>query len=227
MAEYSGTDNLEAMAEATNYNDFLVSQVTALAPRPGKILDFGAGIGTFAMRVGADGFDVACLEPDPGLASRLRAEGLEVFESMQEISPASLDYVFTLDVLEHIEQDAAAVVEIARKLKPGGRLLVYVPAFPVLYSSMDRKVGHFRRYRRGPLQAMVTAAGFAEVRARYVDAIGFFASLAYRLADNGSGDINVRMLKIYDRLLFPLSRLLDPLLGLWVGKNILLTATRD
>lgn len=226
MTNYSGTDNLEAMAEATNYNGFLVGRVLALAPESGKILDFGAGIGTFAAHVSARGLDVVCLEPDPVLASRLRDKGLVTHESMDAIGAASIDYVFTLDVLEHIEDDAAAAQEIAGKLKPGGRLLVYVPAFPILYSNMDRKVGHFRRYRRGPLQKMIEGAGFTEIRARYVDGLGFFASLAYRLTDNGTGAINIRMLKIYDRFLFPLSRLLDPALNLFMGKNIILTATK-
>jgi len=227
MTEYSGTDNLEVMTAAVNYNNFLLGRIEALAPKSGKILDFGAGIGTFARRLSERGFDVTCLEPDPGLAARLRAAGLEARESMDEFAAASFDYVFTLDVLEHIEDDAAAVRQIAGKLKPGGRLLVYVPAFPMLYSSMDRKVGHFRRYRRRALQKIIVEAGFSSVEARYVDPTGFFASLAYRLTERGTGNINVRMLKLYDTFLFPLNALLNPLCGLAFGKNIILTATRD
>ena len=227
MTHYSGTDNLEAMAEANHYNRFLVERILAHAPERGELLDFGAGIGTFARQVSARGHRVACLEPDLALASRLRAAGLQTFVSLDEVADESLDYVFTLDVLEHIEDDAGALRGIARKMKANGRLLVYVPAFPILYSSMDRKVGHFRRYRRGQLAQRVADAGFTGVHARYVDSIGFFASLAYRLSDNGSGDINLRMLKLYDRLLFPASRLLNPLFGRWFGKNIMLTATRS
>ena len=227
MTNYSGTDNLEAMAQATNYNDFLTQQVLSFSPPQGRILDFGAGIGTFSKYVSARGHDVACLEPDSVLASRLRSDGLTTYESMNEIADASLDYVFTLDVLEHIQDDAEAARAIASKLKPGGRLLVYVPAFPVLYSSMDKKVGHFRRYRRRRLQQLIAGAGFTDIRVRYVDAIGFFASLAYRITDDGTGGINVRMLKFYDRFLFPLSRLLNPLFARFLGKNIMLTAYRQ
>jgi SAM-dependent methyltransferase len=226
MTDYSGTDNLEAMVEAVNYNNFLIARLEAFAPKSGKVLDFGAGIGTFAKKMRDRGHDVGCLEPDAGLAARLRSAGLEVSESMDEVGAASIAYVFTLDVLEHIEDDAKALREIAGKLKPGGRLLVYVPAFPMLYSSMDKKVGHFRRYRRRALERLVAEAGFSSVQARYVDSVGFFASLAYRLTDRGSGDINVRALRFYDRVLFPLNRLLDPACGLLFGKNVLLTATR-
>lgn len=226
MPEYSGTDNLEAMAAATNYNSFLLGRILAQAPAAGKTLDFGAGLGTFAVQVRAHGVDVACLEPDRVLAEGLRAKGLVTFESMDSVAAASIDYVFSLDVLEHIENDGAAVLAIAGKLNSQGRLLLYVPAFQMLYSSMDHKVGHFRRYRRHQLQKIVAEAGFVDIKARYIDSIGFFASLAYRLMDNGTGSINVRMLKLYDRLLFPLSRLIDPLFGLFWGKNLILTASK-
>src|SRR5689334_21663708 len=100
-----------------------------------------------------------------------------------------------------------------RKLKKGGRLLVYVPAFQILFSSMDRKVGHVRRYTRQDLAEKVTAAGFRVVDNSYVDSIGFFVTLLYKLIGSDSGDINRKALIIYDRVLFPLSRLLDRVFG--------------
>ncbi len=107
---------------------------------------------------------------------------------------------------------------------PGARLLVYVPAFPVLYTSMDAKVGHVRRYKRDTLARSVTAAGFEIERVEYADSIGFFATLVFRLMDRGTGDINPRMLKLYDRVVFPLSRALDVLTHRWFGKNLVLVA---
>lgn len=226
MNEYAGTDNLEVMAEAVKYNAFLASQVASMA-RPGdRILDFGAGIGTFARCMAEGGHDVVCLEPDPAQAQRLRAAGLAVRESLADIDDDSLDYIYTLNVLEHIEDDQSVLAGFARKLKQGGRLLVYVPAFALLYSSMDRKVGHLRRYRRGGLLSQVAAAGFADADARYVDSLGFFATLAYKVSGNSSGGINMRMLKFYDRFLFPASRIADKVFGKAFGKNILLTARK-
>jgi SAM-dependent methyltransferase len=224
--EYTGTDNLEVMAEAVNYNAFLHAQVAATA-RPGdRALDFGAGIGTFALEFARNGGDVACLEPDPAQAGRLEASGLRVFRSLDEVADASLDYAYTLNVLEHIDDDAAAMRALAAKLRPGGRLFVYVPAFPVLYSSMDRKVGHVRRYRREGLAALVAGAGLQDVRARYVDSLGFLAALAYKWIGNDRGDIDRGALRFYDRFVFPPSRLLDRAAGRWFGKNVLLTARR-
>jgi SAM-dependent methyltransferase len=226
MSDYTGTDNLEVMAEAVNYNAFLHAQVAARA-RPGDaILDFGAGIGTFARELVRRGHAVACVEPDHAQAQRLAAEGLRVVEGLDQLADASLDYAYTLNVLEHIEDDAAAVRGIAAKLRPGGRLLVYVPAFQVLYSSMDRKVGHVRRYRRDGLADVVRDAGLGNVVARYVDSLGFLAALAYRVVGNDDGTIDRRALRTYDRYVFPASRVLDRLVGRWFGKNVLLTAEK-
>ena len=226
MSDYTGTDNLEVMAEAVNYNAFLHAQVAALA-RPGdRVLDFGAGIGTFARELARHGHAVTCLEPDAAQARRLAAEGLPVVGDLAELPDASLDYVYTLNVLEHIDDDAAVLRGIAARLKPGGRLLVYVPAFQVLYSSMDRKVGHVRRYRREGLARVVGEAGLGNVVARYVDSIGFLAAFAYRFVGNDDGSIDRGALRTYDRYVFPLSRVLDRLFGRWFGKNVLLTAEK-
>jgi SAM-dependent methyltransferase len=226
MSDYTGTDNLEVMAEAVNYNAFLHALVAARA-RPGdRILDFGAGIGTFARELARHGHVVTCLEPDAAQARRLLADGMPVVDDLAALPDASLDYVYTLNVLEHIDDDAAAVRGIAAKLKPGGRLLVYVPAFQVLYSSMDRKVGHVRRYRRAGLERVVRDAGLGNVAARYVDSLGFLAALAYRFVGSDDGTIDRRALRTYDRFVFPPSRLLDRIVGRWFGKNVLLTAEK-
>ena len=112
------------------------------------------------------------------------------------------------------------------KLAPGGRLFIYVPAFPVLFTSMDAKVGHVRRYTRATLHASLTNAGFAIRTLRYADSLGFPATLAFKLFDNGRGDVNRAMLRFYDRLAFPLSRALDALTHRWFGKNLLALAVK-
>lgn len=226
MSAYSGTDNLEVMADAVNYNAFLLDAVRALAHSGDRILDFGAGIGTIAERLAAAGLAVTCLEPDAGQRQRLRDQGLATCAALDDVADGSLDYLYTINVLEHIEHDSDAVAAIARKLRPGGRLLIYVPAFDLLYSSMDRKVGHFRRYRRGPLAKLVAANGFGGISARYADSLGFLAALLYRVLGRDDGGINPRALKFYDRAVFPLSRMLDRLFGRLFGKNVLLTAVR-
>jgi SAM-dependent methyltransferase len=223
---YTGVDNLEVMQEAVNYNRYLLNTVHEHAPPGAKILDFGAGSGQFAGPLLARGLNVTALEPDQLLQQRLRAQGLPVIGSLEEAPEATFDYIYTLNVLEHIQDDAAALRNLHARLTARGKLLVYVPAFPVLYTSMDAKVGHVRRYTRDTLLSRVAAAGFHVEHIAYADSIGFFATLLFKLAGNSSGNVSLAALKLYDRAIFPLSRALDLITRRWFGKNLLLVATR-
>lgn len=227
MNAYTGSDNLEVMAAAVNYNNFLLALILDhMRPRI-KVLDIGAGIGTFAKRINSEGYDVLCFEPDPKQSEIIKLKGLPVVRSLDEIETASLDFIYSLNVLEHIEDDLGALRHWYSLLKPGGRMLIYVPAFQLLYSSMDKKVGHFRRYKKNELIEKSKIAGFNIVCAKYADSIGFFSSIAYKFSNSGSGDINLRALIFYDRFLFPLSRIFDFFMSPVVGKNVFLIVERE
>ena len=224
---YNGVDNLDRMAElAPNYNRFLTRLVERYLKGEGKLLDFGAGTGTFAQMLRSRGLEVVCVEPDPRLQELLKSKGLEAHVSLEALPEGSVPAVFTFNVLEHIEDDVAALRQIHDRLKPGGKLLIYVPAFQVIFSSMDRKVGHFRRYTRGTLTARLREAGFEIESACYADSLGFAASLAYKWFGNPRGDLNPAALKTFDRWVFPLSRVLDVAVHPWLGKNVIALARR-
>jgi SAM-dependent methyltransferase len=223
---YLGAPNLETMEVARNYNTFLTSAVLSRADRARPVLDFGAGNGTHARALRTRGLDVRCVEPDPRLRRQLKAEGFEAAGSVTEYCREIFGSVYSLNVLEHIEDDAAALRDLFSATEPGGRLIAYVPAFPVLFSAMDREVGHFRRYRKRGLTALVTDAGFRVTGCRYVDSLGFPAALAYRCVSR-TGRLNPRSVARYDRVVFPLSRAVDRMAARWIGKNLLLEARRD
>ena len=221
---YSGTDNLEVMKEAVNYNRYLLALIQEHAGNAKSVIDFGAGSGTFAAPTARSGLQLTAVELDDRLREHLAGLGLSAVATSAKLPTAAFDYAYTLNVLEHITDDVAALQELRRTLKPGARLLVYVPAFAVLYTSMDAKVGHVRRYRRDSLARSVTSAGFMIERMEYADSIGFIATLIFRWLDPGTGDINHGLLKAYDRFVFPLSRSLDRLTHRWFGKNLVLVA---
>ena len=223
---YTGVDNLEVMQEAVNYNRYLLDTVRTFAPAGGKVLDFGAGGGQFAAPLKDLGMDITALEPDQLLQQRLRAKGLRAVGSTDDVTDGSLDFIYTLNVLEHIDDDVGALRALHAKLINNGKLLIYVPAFPILYTSMDAKVCHVRRYTRATLTSSVRAAGFHIDRVEYVDSIGFFATLLFKLIGNKDGNVSVAALKLYDRAVFPLSRALDLITRRWFGKNLLMTCTK-
>lgn len=224
-AGYTGLENLEAMEHAHKYNAFLHGLIREhLTGR--EIMDFGAGAGTFAIPASSDYGRVICVEPDGVLHDHLRQAGLEVVKDLAAVAECSVDAIYSFNVLEHIEDDEGALSELQRRLRSGGKLLLYVPAFNLLYSAMDRKVGHFRRYRRRELEERVRRAGFEIALSRYADSLGFFAALAYKLVGGDSGVIDPRSVRLYDTFVFPVSRWLDRLVGAWFGKNLVVVARK-
>jgi SAM-dependent methyltransferase len=214
------------MTMARNYNEFLVQEVLRHSGGAVVAMDFGAGVGTFACKLRESGLNVICIEPDASLCHVLQSRGFECLANIEQIPEASVDYIFSLNVFEHIEDDTAMFRKLYRRLRPGGRFYLYVPAFPILYTSMDRKVGHYRRYRAHLLRRQLEHVGFSVLTARYADSLGFFITLLYRLIGNSRGDLNQRAIILYDRFLFPLSRLLDKFVGRVIGKNVAVSAVR-
>lgn len=216
---YSGVDNLEAMEEAKNYNRFLLDLFCSHT-RPGtKTLDFGAGLGTFAEMARSRALDVHCLEPDDSLRERLHSRGFPSYASLEE-THETFGFIYSLNVLEHIEDDIGALVALRRHLAPDGRIFIYVPAFPALFSSMDRKVGHFRRYTMPMMRERLDKAGLSPCAMRYADSLGFWASLLYKRFGSPQGDVKPGEVRTYDRFVFPVSRRLDRLTGSVFGKNL-------
>ncbi len=223
---YPGVDNLDVMSNARHYNAHQVDLLLARFGPQERLLDFGAGQGTFARLLRGRGMRVECLEIDARYRERLAADGYVVHAGLEGVADASLDGVYLLNVLEHIEDDVAALREIRTKLRPGGRVFVYVPAFQVLYSTMDRSIGHWRRYTRASLERALLGAGFSLRDARYHDSLGFLAALAYKYVGPRDGRIAPAHVALYDRVVFPPSRAIDRLAGRFLGKNVSATGVR-
>lgn len=212
---YEGTEVLENLTEAVNYNKALVSLVLDKS-YPGETLDFGAGIGTFSDLL-KDDLNPKCLEIDKTQASVLKKKGLEV---VAELTSSTYNYIYSLNVLEHIEEDKAAIEDLISALKPGGKLMIFVPAFNLLYSGFDKKVGHFRRYRKKSLRDLFDQGKVEIEELRYFDFIGFFFALIFKLLGLKADNINRRNVIIFDRLFFPLNKVFDPIFRGFLGKNV-------
>jgi len=220
---YLGTSVLEVMTEAKRYNDYLASLIDRHV-RPGaKVLDFGAGAGTFAIPLLRRGVEVICVEPDAVLRTHLRGAGAMIVE-LDDIADESLDLIYTLNVLEHIADDAGTVHNLATKLKRGGTLFIYVPAFKILYSSFDARIGHLRRYRRTTLVNLVIAAGLQVAESRYFDSVGFLVALLFRAFRRDN--ISTTTVKIFDMVCFPVSLVADKFISCCLGKNVMVVGKK-
>ena len=217
--QYSGVDILEALESAHNYNDYL----TRLIPESTEsrdLIDFGAGIGTFSKRLRNAGYDVTCIEPDAAQRQRLEEQGFKTLETITVLADNSASFIFSLNFFEHIEHDTIAIRHVGQKLKPGGALLIYVPAFECLWTSLDEKLYHYRRYTKTTLRRLVEQEGLAVEQVRYADCVGFIAALVFRLLNRSASTLAAPTISFYDRWLFAPSRVLDRLFGRWFGKNV-------
>jgi len=148
--------------------------VAALAGVRGRVLDAGCGTGGLlaALRAARPDLDLAGLEWAPEAAARARAKSAApVARGSVNALPfahAAFDAAVTADVLCHGAVDpAAALADLHRVLRPGGLLVVNMPAYRWLLSAHDRRVHNVRRWTAGETASALHEAGFADVRARY------------------------------------------------------------
>ena len=190
------------------------------------LIDFGAGIGTFSKRLREAGYNVVCIEPDALQRATLLEHGFEALSDIDSVRDESASFIFSLNVFEHIEDDELAARQLGRKLKAGGALLLYVPAFQCLWSSLDDQVCHRRRYTKATLRRLVERAGFSIETLRYADSLGFIVSLLFRLSRRSARTLTPASIGFYDRWIFPPSRALDALCNRWFGKNVFVTCRK-
>lgn len=178
---------LEALRLSPKYAAWLYSRCR---PYLGKrVLDIGAGIGTFSRLAAEHADEVVAVEPEARFASllseRFSAESCVKVARLEagHLEPGALglpfDSVMCLNVLEHIEDDLDALARLRAQLRPDGHLLLLVPAHPSLYGPLDQGIGHFRRYTRRELGEKLAGVGLATAELRYVNPVGWAAWFFY------------------------------------------------
>lgn len=161
-----------------------------------RILDAGCGTGGMAARLAALGA-VTALDVSPvaiGFAARRAPElgsapglGRASVERLP-VRDGAFDLVVSLDVLCHgaVKDEAAALAEMARALRPRGHLVLNLPAYPWLLSGHDRQVLNVRRYHAGQVRSMLEAAGLRPVEVRFWNSLLFAPAALLRLVRRGA-----------------------------------------
>ena len=217
-----------AMAEAHNYIRWILSRFEGYLH--GRILEVGLGHASFYPELARRGSYVGVdIDPDAVTEAGRRFPGAEFVEG--DITSPTLasrlgappDAVVCVNVLEHLEDDAAAVRHLLGALRPGGHLLIGVPAFPALYNDLDRLAGHRRRYRTEAVRALVPPEIGEIVRLEYfnpIGGLGWWANNFVRHERLDGASISTQ-LRTFDRFVVPISRWLDPLTRGVFGQSVI------
>lgn len=225
---YSANDTLEIMKYAKNYNNFLAGEIIALINEFNfkNILDFGCADGYFIKKIKENiNANFVGIEIDPNSIQKCKEQNIPVYDDISKINSGFIpDFIYSLNVLEHIEDDVALLNKFKEKLSPNGKILLYVPAMRFLFSSMDKKAKHFRRYNKKELINKLYSCGYKVEKICYCDSLGVAATIALKIKDffkNTNGNLKLKYIKFYDSIFF-ISRFLDKLLfSRFLGKNLL------
>ena len=153
-------------------------------PRSAVAVDVGCGSGRNMQVLARHAEHVIGLDRSPAAAALAAVRGLQVMRGDAHRLPlasSSADLLTALDVLEHMDDDIRVLAEFHRVLRPGGRLLLAVPAYRFLWSEHDEALAHRRRYIASELHIKLTNAGFEVQKRSYAVFFAFLPIVIYRL----------------------------------------------
>lgn len=217
-------ETLDSLDGAENYADWIFA---LLAPHLGpEVLELGSGHGTFTQRLVPGARRVTAVELSERCVDVLRGRfaddpSVKIYQGGmdQAIGHGPYDTAVLINVLEHIEDDNAALDQLVSVLNPGGRLILWVPAFPALYSEFDRKIGHHRRYKVAGLRAQLVERGLDPVDIRYVNAVGAVGWMVLARWLRRTPTIGTPV-KIFDRYLIPVLRRVEGRVPMPFGQSV-------
>lgn len=194
------------------------------------VLEVGAGLGEFAEGfTGLDRFVVT--DVDPGAVARMKRRfadrpeiEVDTFDGSTPLSEP-VESLVSINVLEHIHDDVAALRDLTKSVVSGGTVVLWVPGYPRLYGEFDRKVGHYRRYTPKTISATARAAGLRVDVARPVNVLGALAWWA-AVRKGGVQAPNPTLVSLYDRYAVPVTKTIERFVNVPFGQSILCVARR-
>lgn len=223
-----------AIADAQNYMGWLVDTF-----RPylrGRILEVGIGHGYYSAMLSECGDYLGVDHDADSVAEASAAFPNQRFapcdilqrDQLRALLPSGADAVVSINVLEHIEDDATAIGNLVDILNPGGHLLLSVPALMMLYNDLDRLAGHCRRYTTAAMRSLLEDQPVEIVKLCYfnpIGGLGWWVNSLKRYESLNEGGINGQI-RFFDRYVVPVSKAIDPLFRPFFGQSVTCIARR-
>ena len=230
--DLEGLKTLEAMAAAPRLNHWMYDTIEK--NMTGKVLEIGSGIGNISACFLEDGRALYLTDIRDNYLAYLKNQfqgnskvsGIHKldlvhpdFDTIYADLLGSLDALFALNVVEHIEDDLQAIANCKKLLKKGGRLLILVPAYQALYNGFDVGLEHYRRYNKKTLSALFEKNNIKITRSQYFNFIGIFGWFV-------SGSILKKetipkgQMKVYN-MLVPVFRIIDRMVLNRMGLSVI------
>ena len=232
MADITGdqriqSEVLEGLATAVNHRRWFIE--LALPYLGDNPIEIGSGLGDYALEWSEHLPRFTATEADPDrlvlLKERLADHpGIDVRQMLLPTTEkGNYTAAVSYNVLEHIEDHVEALRSMATLVRPGGRIILIVPAFMFAMSQVDIATGHVRRYTKKTMRAALTDAGLTVEKLHYANALGligyYTATSIFKLAPKEGP-----MVKIYDSLVLPVTKAMEKVVRPPFGQSVFAVA---
>jgi SAM-dependent methyltransferase len=232
MADITGdqriqSEVLEGLATAVNHRRWFVE--LALPYLGDNPIEIGSGLGDYALEWAEHlpRFTASEADPDRLVLLKERLADRPDIDIREMLLPTSVrgDYssAVSYNVLEHIEDHVGALRSMSTLVRPGGRIILIVPAFMFAMSQVDIATGHVRRYTKKTMRAALTEAGLEIEKLHYANALGLIgyygATSIFKLAPKEGP-----MVKLYDSLVLPVTKAAERVVKPPFGQSVFAVA---
>lgn len=226
----TGFKTLQTISKARQFNSWMYQTIRPYLD--GNILEIGSGTGNISHYVLEANFELTLSDYEDEYVEILRQHFHQLPNAKDFLSidlvdenfgdtyaelKESFDTVFLLNVLEHIPDEKMAIGNCYSLLKTGGTLIVLVPAYPFLFSRMDKELKHYRRYTKKTLNRLFIQNGLTVTKSFYFNFLGISGWLWNKLFRKT--EISHGKMDAFDKLV-PFAKLLDKLLGKQIGLSV-------
>lgn len=220
MSKTQGENTLESMSQADWYNQWTLNQFKNYLH--GRILEIGCGIGNFSDTLTNYG-SVTSIDINRDYINQtnrlLNGKGQAGFGNIEEgryfFNTQQFDTIVCLNVLEHVNNDNQALINIYKLLKKDGILILLVPVHQFLFGEIDKSINHFRRYDKAGLINTLKSLKLKILSARRLNLLGalgwFFAGKI--LKEKMVKQENIKIFNLFAPLTLPIERLIEPPIG--------------